>query len=125
MARRRRSTMLHVTDLSAETARRARRTVVAFLVVTAVLLLPLFGWLWYAAEDALRHKSTTDWVANHRAKESLVHAALLLCGAPPAGAVCGWTGATVLGRRTGVPAAAGAMLGAIGLWVFGLVAIVI
>ncbi|WP_406731218.1 hypothetical protein [Streptomyces sp. NBC_01794] len=110
-------------DSPAETARPARRTVIALLVVTAVLLLPLLGVLWYAAEYALQHKSTSDWVANHQARKSLENAALLIFGVPMAGAACGWTGATVLGRRPGVPTATGALTGTIAVWIVGIVAI--
>ncbi|WP_328727317.1 hypothetical protein [Streptomyces sp. NBC_00259] len=111
-----------MTDSAAETARRTRRTVITFLVLTAVLLLPLLAGLWYAADDALQHKSTTDWRANHQTRKSLEHAAMLLVGVPLAGAACGWTGATVLGRRTGVATATGAMLGAFALWILGIAA---
>ncbi|MFE7777938.1 hypothetical protein ACFU5O_29360 [Streptomyces sp. NPDC057445] len=112
-----------MTDSPAETARRTRRTVITLLVVTAVLLLPLLGGLWYAADDALRNRSSTDWRANHETKKSLQHAVMLVLGVPMAGAACGWTGATVLGRRAGVPAATGAMIGTIAVWIVGIGAV--
>ncbi|MGW6456032.1 hypothetical protein ACWF94_08900 [Streptomyces sp. NPDC055078] len=111
-----------MTDTSEATAARGRRTIITILVVTALLLLPLLGGLWYAADNALQHKSTTDWRANHQAKRSLVNAALLIAGVPAISAGLTWILGTVLGRRPGVAAATGALLGTLGLWAAGLVA---
>lgn len=112
-----------MTDSLDEATRRTRRTVITLLVVTAVLLLPLLGGLWYAADDALQHKSPTDWRANHETKQSLERGAMLVVGLPMAGAACGWICATLRGRRARVPTAVGALIGTISLWVIGVVAI--
>ncbi|MFB4424157.1 hypothetical protein C5F59_024115 [Streptomyces sp. QL37] len=110
-----------MTDAGTDTTRHTRRRVVIDLVVTAVLLLPLAIMLWGSATDALQHKSATDWQANHETKRALQRNALLIIGLPVAGAVCGWTIATLRDRPTGLPAARGALAGAIALWASGIV----
>ncbi|MDN0198622.1 hypothetical protein [Streptomyces sp. S.PNR 29] len=111
-----------MTDSPDTTPARGTRTVVTLLVVTAVLLLPLVVGLGYAAHDAIENKSDFDWRANHEARRSLENAAVLICGAPSFGAGLFWMVGTALGRRPGVSAATGALLGTLGLWVGGVVA---
>lgn len=112
---------VRMTDAGTNTTRHTRRKVVTDLVVTAVLLLPLVIMLWYGATDALQHKSATDWQANHETKRALQRSALLITGLPVAGAVCGWTVATLRDRPTGLPAARGALAGAVTLWASSIV----
>lgn len=92
-----------MTDSSDATSARQRRRVIALLVVTAVLLLPLLGGLWYAANDALQHRSTTDWRGNRKAKQSLEHAVALIVGAPCLGALLAGMVVAMAGRRAGIP----------------------
>ncbi|MFD5424409.1 hypothetical protein [Streptomyces sp. NPDC127084] len=108
-----------MTDTPAHTARRSRRTVVTLLGVTTVLLLPALIALWHAAADALQHPTASQ--ADREAKKALAHTALQGLGMPVAGAVCGWTSAAILDRRTGVSMAAGALIGTVGQWIFGVV----
>ncbi|MFF4138398.1 hypothetical protein ACFY1B_44635 [Streptomyces mirabilis] len=88
-----------------------------------MLLLPLLGGLWYAANDALQHRSTTDWRGNRKAKQSLEHAVALIVGAPCLGALLAGMVAAMAGRRAGIPAATGALVGTLALWIAGIVAI--
>lgn len=95
---------------------RARTRIVILLVATvAVLALPVGLWI-FAAEQAVRLRSETDWQSNHRARVQLETSALIIAGLPSAGAVLGSViGSLRSSPRTGVGAAAGALVGAVAL----------
>ncbi len=109
-------------DSSEPTATQGRRRVIALLLVTAVLLFPLVGWLYHSANYALEHKNATDWMANHEAKQSLERAAVLIVGAPCLGTLVFGMGGALSGRRPGVSAATGALIGTLAVWITVIVA---
>ncbi|WEO96323.1 hypothetical protein A6P39_021085 [Streptomyces sp. FXJ1.172] len=94
-----------------------RGPVVALLVLTAFLLLPLLYGLYYVSQDTLACFSRPAGCRGNRAAvTSVVHAGLALVGGPACGAaVLGLTGA-LLRRRAGLWAAAGAVLGTLVMW---------
>ncbi|MGW2746888.1 hypothetical protein [Streptomyces sp. NPDC001450] len=93
-----------------------RTPATALLVLTAVLLAPLVYGLYWLGHDAMECTSATGCRGNHDDKVALVNAALVLFGAPSGGAaLTGFAGA-VLGRRAGVWAATGALLGTLATW---------
>ncbi|WP_030206252.1 hypothetical protein [Streptomyces sp. NRRL S-87] len=112
-----------MTNSPAGAGGRTRSAVPVLVVLTGLLLTPLCAAFWWAVNNAIEHKSGTDWAGNHETKVGLEHAAVLLAGLPLFGLAAGWTGATVLGRRPAVGAAAGALLGTAGVWVVGIGAV--
>ncbi|KOV63538.1 hypothetical protein [Streptomyces sp. MMG1121] len=99
-----------------------RGPVVALLVLTAFLLLPLLYGLYYVSQDTLACFSRPAGCRGNRAAVmSVVHAGLALVGGPLCGAaVLGVTGG-LLRRRAGLWAAAGALLGTLAVWAVTLV----
>lgn len=96
--------------------RTARRTVVALLLVTAVLLVPLLLGFWHYAEEAVRNKSVSDWRGNHEKKLALQRAALVLFGLPLAGAACGWIVAGLRERPALLPVLRSVLISTVLLW---------
>ncbi|WP_189953243.1 hypothetical protein [Streptomyces alanosinicus] len=93
-----------------------RGPVVALLVTTAFLLLPLVYGLYYLAHDSQECFRPTGCRGGRSDAETLLHGALLLIGLPSVGAVLGGIGGSFLRRRPGVWAATGALLGALAVW---------
>lgn len=100
--------------------RSARRRPVVRLVLALVLLLPPVFVLWSSAQEALAHPSS-DWMVNHRTRQSFERAALTVAGLPLAGAACGWIRARLKGRSSRLPAATGLLTGVLALWGLGIV----
>ncbi|WP_328719843.1 hypothetical protein OHT52_10345 [Streptomyces sp. NBC_00247] len=92
------------------------RTLVVLLVVSAVLLTPLFLGFWYYAEEAIRNKSVTDWQGNHETKLALQRTALLFFGLPVVCVACGCVVASLRDRPAAVPAARSLLTSAVLLW---------
>jgi hypothetical protein len=101
--------------------RQGRRKTAVRWVLTAVLLAPPLVLWFMAAASASAHKSPTDWQGNHETKVGLQNAILIIVGAPALGALLGAVYGAV--RRSPYPAATtagGALLGAVGLWAYGV-----
>ncbi|MFF7354919.1 MULTISPECIES: hypothetical protein [Streptomyces] len=95
-----------------------RGPVVALLVATALLLLPLlYGWYRFSA-DTLGCLGRPAGCRGQRAPVmSAVDWGLLLVAGPVAGAALLGVGGAILRRRAAVWAAAGAFLGTLLMWV--------
>lgn len=92
------------------------------LCVTALLLLPPVLFWYHSAQSALANKSGSDWRGNHRAKQGLEHAAMVIAGVPSLGALTGWVCGSAKGRP-GAWTAGGALVGTLALWVVVFVAV--
>ncbi|MGW6685793.1 hypothetical protein [Streptomyces sp. NPDC054961] len=110
-----------MTDSSTPTPKNWR-TPVVLLCVTALLLLPPVLFWYHSAQNALANKSGSDWRGNHRTKQGLEHAALLIGGVPSLGALIGWACGSAKGRP-GTWTAGGALLGTLALWIVIFVAV--
>ncbi|WP_299530074.1 hypothetical protein [uncultured Streptomyces sp.] len=105
-----------MTDSPQDTTRQARRTLITLLVVTAVLLVPLFLGFWHSAEEAVRNKSDTDWRGNHETKLAFQRAALVIFGLPSAGAACGFVVASLRDRPAALPVVRGLLVSTVLAW---------
>ncbi|MFD9301590.1 hypothetical protein ACFWCB_02640 [Streptomyces sp. NPDC060048] len=114
-----------MTAPSAQAPARGRYRPVGLFALAVVLLVPAVLWWYISAQNALQNKSGTDWQGNHRAKQELQRMGLLIGGVPTAGALTGWMGATLSGRRTGLWAATGALLGTLVMWAFAIVGVLV
>ncbi|MFJ9865236.1 hypothetical protein [Streptomyces sp. NPDC101165] len=93
-----------------------RSPATALLILAAILLAPLVYGLYWLGHDVMECTSPTGCRGNHDEKVTLVNAALVLFGAPLGGAaLTGFAGA-LLGRRSGVWAAGGVLLGTLATW---------
>ncbi|MBT2467432.1 hypothetical protein J7E97_05990 [Streptomyces sp. ISL-66] len=92
-----------------------RRTAVVLLVLTVLLLLPPVLFWYHSAQEALAHKSGSDWRGNHRTKQGLEYAALVIAGVPALGALTGWACGSAKGRP-GTWTVGGAFVGTLVLW---------
>ncbi|MFB7504789.1 hypothetical protein [Streptomyces broussonetiae] len=101
-----------------------RGPVVALLVLTAFLLLPLLYGLYYVSQDTLGCFSRPAGCRGQRAAVMpVVHAGLALVGGPLCGAAVLGVAGALLRRRAGLWAAAGALLGTVVMWVVALYAL--
>ncbi|MBT2449807.1 hypothetical protein J7F03_22575 [Streptomyces sp. ISL-43] len=114
-----------MTAPSAQAPAHSRSLPVVLFVLAAVLLVPAALWWYISAQSALQNKSGTDWQGNHRTKQELQRTGLLIGGVPTAGALTGWMCATLSGRRTGLWAATGALLGTLVMWALAIVGILV
>jgi hypothetical protein len=110
-----------VTSSSGQPAPPGRGPVVALLVFTALLLAPLAYGLYYVGHEAVAACMGPTGCRDRASAASLVNAALLLVAGPACGALLGGLGGAALRRRAAVWAAAGALLGAAGVWVAAVV----
>lgn len=98
-----------------------RGPVIALLVLTAFLLLPLLYGLYYVSQDTLACLSRPAGCRGNRtAVMSVVHAGLVLVGGPACGAAALGVTGVLLRRRAGLWAAAGAFLGTLVMWAVAL-----
>ncbi|MFG2121960.1 hypothetical protein [Streptomyces sp. NPDC048710] len=93
-----------------------RTPATALLILAAILLAPLVYGLYWLGHDVMECTSPTGCRGNHDDKMSLVYAALVLFGAPSGGAALAGFAGALLGRRSGVWAARGVLLGTLATW---------